>query len=117
VKKLSQRVSSVESENLITLSLTPCLPHSLTNSLTYSFTYSLTYSLPSPGDGLPSMASVTDDTMSILSESSDLQVRRSGRTNVAHAQVFAYSGWISILGFLMQTYQYQTEPLPVNNDL
>jgi len=65
VKKLSQRVSSVES------------------------------------DGLPSMASVTDDNTSILSESSDLQV-------------FAYSGWIYLLGFLIQTHKQKTETKPCN---
>jgi len=60
VKKLSQRVSSVES------------------------------------DGLPSMASVTDDNASILSESSDLQV-------------FAYNGWIYLLGFLMESHKLQNQ--------
>ena len=55
VKKLSQRVSSVES----------MLPAVLTLP---------TYLTCDPGDGMPSMASVTDDNMSVLSESSDLQV-------------------------------------------
>jgi len=60
VKKLSQRVSSVES------------------------------------DGLPSMASLTDDNGSVMSESSDLQV-------------FAYNGWIYLLGFLMESYKSQNQ--------
>ena len=54
VKKLSQRVSSVESK-------TRLLEEDHLTSLTL-------------GDGMPSMASVTDDNASILSESSDLQV-------------------------------------------
>ena len=59
VKKLSQRVSSVESMWL---------------ALCRHLALHTTYLTRDPGDGMPSMASVTDDNMSVLSESSDLQV-------------------------------------------
>ena len=57
VKKLSQRVSSIESEN------------------TSFFKYYIITFL-SLGDGLPSMVDVGDDNASVLSESSDLQRAR-----------------------------------------